>query len=358
MGKFGVRRVPYTIYAFDNEFAAATGSNVNSGVAGPNTSTFDYPPTATRNLVITSQQGDPTPEVFSVGDTYDISWTGMGGGGDLQNVTVIRSDPISYEGQDGHAVVFEGTDQNGDTVQLVWSPRIDLEDWYFDNFNNGQSPGFYTTDQDPANEYSYVCFVAGTRIAVPGGGVPVEDLKPSDLVLALDHGPQPLRWIGKRTIGGRYGMAPVTFAPETLGNARPLSVSPQHRILSESWQTELLFGHDQVLLPARAFVGQPGVTQDPVDRVTYVHLLFDRHEIVLADDVSCESLLLGEMALHALRPPDDGGTAETGARFPEVLEMHDRHGMKAARPVLKMQEAAVLLGRRPAPVLTPPEHVL
>lgn len=192
---------------------------------------------------------------------------------------------------------------------------------------------------------------------MPGGVVPVEGLKPNDLVLTPDHGPQPLRWIGQRNISGRYAMAPVTFAPETLGNAQPLCVSPQHRILSDTWRTELLFGHDQVLLPARAFVGQPGVTQDPVDRVTYVHLLFDRHEIVLADDVACESLLLGEMALNTLRPPDDDGTAETGALFPDVLEMYDRQGMKAARPVLKMQEAAVLLGRRPAPSLIPPEHV-
>lgn len=301
--------MPYTIYALDNEFAVATGSNVNSNTNGENTSTFDYPPTATNDLIITSQEGDPTPEVFSVGDTYDVSWGGMGGGGDYQNFTVIRSDPVSYEGQDGHAVVFEGTDDNGDTVQLVWSPGIDLEDWYFDNFNNGQSPGFYTADQDPANEYSYVCFVAGTHIAVPGGVVRVEDLKQGDLVLTLDHGPQPLRWIGERTVSGRYAMAPVTFAPDTMGNTQPLRVSPQHRILTTTWQGELLFGHDELLVPARAFVGQPGVTQDPVDRVTYVHLLFDRHQIVLAEDIACESLFLGEISMNLLRPPEDHATA-------------------------------------------------
>lgn len=34
-----------TIEAIDSQFAAATGSNVNSG---PGTSQFDYPPTSTQ----------------------------------------------------------------------------------------------------------------------------------------------------------------------------------------------------------------------------------------------------------------------------------------------------------------------
>ncbi|MBU2992913.1 Hint domain-containing protein [Octadecabacter sp. 1_MG-2023] len=345
----------YTIYASDNEFAASTGDNVNSGAG---ISTFDYPPTATKNLTISSYDGDDSPTVFSVGDTYEISWTGMGGGQDPIQFSVIRSDPISYEGQDGHAVVFEGTDEDGDPVHLVWSPGIDLEDWYFDNFSGGESPGFYTTDQNAAEQYQYVCFVKGTHIATPGGITRVEHLKAGDLVLTLDHGPQPLRWIGQRKISGRYAMAPVVFEPEALGNALPLCVSPQHRILTQSWKAELMFGHDEVLLPARAFVGQPGVTQTPVDRVTYVHLLFDRHEIVLAEDVACESLLLGEMSMNVLRAPSDDATAEAGALFPDVLSMVDLHGMKAARPVLRMKEAQAMMEHIPPPVMRPLECLL
>lgn len=336
--------MPYTINALDNEFAVATGSNVNSG---PDRSTFDFPPSSSTNLVITSQEGDTTPNVFSVGDTYDLSWSGNM----LQDATVIRSDPVSYNGDNGHAVVFEGTNGSGETVQVVWAPDFDLQTWYSDNYDPDNPPGFYTSDVNPAAEYQYVCFAAGTRIAVPGGDRAVEDLNLGDLVLTLDHGPQPLRWIGQRSVGGRAAMAPVTFAPDTLGNARPLRVSPQHRILTQSWKVEMLFGHDQMLLPARAFVGQPGVTQTPIDRVDYVHLLFDRHEIVLAEEVACESLLLGKMALDVLRPPEDDATAEAGLLFPEVLQMHKRHGMKAARPVLKMREASAFLQHVPPPPL-------
>ena len=350
--------MPYTIYALDNEFGASTGDNVNSNTSGSNTSTFDYPPTATKNLLIESTEGDTSPEVFSVGDTYILSWTGMGGGSDPIELTVIRSDAISYEGQDGHAIVFDGTDAGGEPVQIVWSPGVDLEDWYFDNFNNGQSPGFYTTDQDASSEYSYVCFVAGTQIAVPSGCRAIEDLRAGDFVLTLDRGAQPLRWVGQRTIGGRYAMAPIRFEVGAVENETPLLVSPQHRLLTQSVNAELMFGEEQVLLPARAFVGLPGVTQQPIDRVTYVHLLFDRHEIVLAEDVACESLLLGPVSLESLRPPEDAGTAEAGALFPEVFNQVDLIGMKAARPVLKMREAQALLHHIAPPPNMPPAYLL
>jgi hypothetical protein len=40
-----------------------------------------------------------------------------------------------------------------------------------------------------------VCFVAGTLIATPSGAVPVERLRPGDLVATWDEGAQPVRWV-------------------------------------------------------------------------------------------------------------------------------------------------------------------
>lgn len=50
-----------TFTALDNEFAAATGANVNSNAGGPNTSTFDCPPIGAADLVISSHAGDTDP---------------------------------------------------------------------------------------------------------------------------------------------------------------------------------------------------------------------------------------------------------------------------------------------------------
>ncbi|MBL4556858.1 MAG: Hint domain-containing protein [Rhodobacteraceae bacterium] len=44
-----------------------------------------------------------------------------------------------------------------------------------------------------------VCFVAGTLIATPAGAVPVEGLRPGDLVETWDQGAQPVRWVTSTT---------------------------------------------------------------------------------------------------------------------------------------------------------------
>lgn len=60
-------------------------------------------------------------------------------------------------------------------------------------------------------------FVAGTRIAVPGGERPVETLRPGDLVLTRDHGPQPARRTGARHVAALGPLArPVLRRAETL----------------------------------------------------------------------------------------------------------------------------------------------
>jgi hypothetical protein len=176
------------INAVNNEFASASGSNVN---ATPEYSYFDHPPDATTDLVITSNPGDPTPNEFGVGDTYDLSWSDAGNGRSIEDATVIRSD---YVGPGQGAVVFDGTDSaTGDPVQIVWSPGLDLENWYWTNGGGPSTPnGFYTSDRNSAATYQTVCFAEGTLIDTPMGPRAVEDLTPDDPVSTLDHGAQPV----------------------------------------------------------------------------------------------------------------------------------------------------------------------
>ena len=44
------------------------------------------------------------------------------------------------------------------------------------------------------------CFAPGTLIWTDRGDVSVERLRPGDRILTADHGPQPLRWIGRREV--------------------------------------------------------------------------------------------------------------------------------------------------------------
>lgn len=311
--------------AEDNEFAASTGANVNSGSG---TSTFDYPPNSTKELIITSKEGDDDPRLFEVGDTYDISYGGMGGGTTLEDAVVIRSDAVPG----GGAIVFEGTDARGDLVQIVWSPGFDLEQWYWDNFEKGQSPGFYTTDQQPMYNYEYICFDAGTQIAIPGGTCPAGDLRPGQLVNTVDAGPQPILWVGSRRSAARGKAAPVLFAAHAIGNSAPLRLSQHHRVLVRSELAELLFAASEVLVPAKALANGRDVRIVPQREITYVHILLAQHHLLIAEGAACESLLWGSAADALLYD----------------LPMPEKPSQTPARPILKYYEALALTADRHA----------
>ena len=79
---------------------------------------------------------------------------------------------------------------------------------------------------------SVPCFVAGTLIRTPARRRAGRDAGPrrygSDAWMTA---PQPLRWIGSRTVPARGGLAPICIRAGTFGDHGKLLVSPQHRIL-------------------------------------------------------------------------------------------------------------------------------
>lgn len=183
-----------------------------------------------------------------------------------------------------------------------------------------------------------VCFVAGTRIATPEGWRAVETLRPGDAVLTRDHGAQPLRWRGGGGVAVEGADLPICIAPGVLGNRRALRVSPLHRLVLSGPMVELLFGEAEVLAAAKDLLGLPGITQDREPaRVGYYHLLFDRHEIVLAEGAAAESLHPGPLALADL--PRRSRAALEAVFLPWELERLGRQ--QSARPILKAHEARV-----------------
>lgn len=192
--------------------------------------------------------------------------------------------------------------------------------------------------QFPVGSFGPPCFVAGSRIAVPGGLRRVEDLVPGDLVLTRDHGPRPIRWTGRRSVPGVGAFAPVRITAGALGDHGMLSVSPQHRILLQDWRAQLFFGEDEVLCPAHLLVDGNRIQRAPCARVTYVHVMFDSHEIVEAEGLASESFLIGEYLCHETSALN----AEILALFPELGGKMPR--MTAARRLLRGHEAGLLCG--------------
>lgn len=185
------------------------------------------------------------------------------------------------------------------------------------------------------------CFTHGTLIDTPDGPRLIEDLAPGDLVTTLDNGSQPLRWIGTRAVSAaemqaRPELQPIRFETGAHGNQRPLLVSPQHRMLLGDWRAEVYFGEDQVLVAAKSMENDTTIRAViPEAGVVYCHLLFDRHEVILAEGALSESFHPGEAGLGSL---DAKQRQEIAALFPHLTVERRR----AAFPIVKPSEARAL----------------
>lgn len=170
------------------------------------------------------------------------------------------------------------------------------------------------------------CFTAGTLILTNDGLVPVEELKVGDLVMTVDRGLQPIRWVGRRkltaaTLAEKPQLRPIRIAAGALGKNIPendLIVSPQHRILVRSKVALRIFDTMEVLVAAKQLLQVDGVdiATDLIE-ADYLHLLFDHHEVVLSNGAETESLYTGPEALKSVGLK---AKEEIFSIFPELAE--------------------------------------
>lgn len=182
----------------------------------------------------------------------------------------------------------------------------------------------------------FVCFAAGTRIETAKGPVAVECLKAGDLIQTLDHGLQPLRWIGSRVVGAVGNQAPVRILRGTLGNSRDLVVSQQHRILMDGNVTPCAEGYRSYFLPAKKLVDGHRIRLEEGGTVAYFHLLLDRHEVILSEDCPTESFYLGEQGWKML-PEQSRNEILRIFPAPEFTEDGGSSYGPLARPVGKLK---------------------
>ena len=192
-----------------------------------------------------------------------------------------------------------------------------------------------------------ICFTPGTLIATVRGEVPVEELRPDDRVITRDNGMQDLRWIGSRRLSQNELMLapqlrPVRIRAGAFGRGLPsrdLVVSPSHRMLIRSDRASLLYEESEVLIAAKHLVGVPGVERVDDTSVTYMHLLFDQHEVILANGVWTESFQPGDYSMKGL---GDDQRNEIFYLFPELKSAGALDTYGAARRSLKKHEVKVL----------------
>ena len=176
-----------------------------------------------------------------------------------------------------------------------------------------------------------VSFARGTMITLASGEQRrIEFLTQGDRILTRDHGPQPLRLLAQATLRAVGAFAPVVITRGTLGNESDLIVSQHHRMFlyqraptSGITTAELLVQAKHLVDGERVYLRQGGF-------VDYFSLVFDRHEIVYAEGIPAESLMVNEATLSGL-PAELA--EEVKARFPGLR--HNQHfGTEARRETL------------------------
>ncbi|MCX7565815.1 choice-of-anchor L domain-containing protein [Sulfitobacter sp. F26169L] len=265
--------------------------------------------------------------------TLDVLSNDLNGGPGTMTITHINGQPVTV----GTAITLPTGQQvtlNADgTFNVVGDG--DEEDFNFTyTIDNGTD-----TDVGFVNATSVPCFVAGTLIATPHGDRRAETLLPGELVMTKDEGAQPLRWVGTRNVPAIGDFAPIHIRANTIGQHRDLLVSPLHRVLIKDNLAELLFGEAEVLVAARDLVNDHSITRREGGEVTYVHLLFDRHQVVFSEGLETESFLPGPQTACSF---EADAVKEIYSIFPELDPDTGTGYPTAARLTLKRYEAELL----------------
>lgn len=199
------------------------------------------------------------------------------------------------------------------------------------NVNSGQTSG-------------PVCLTSGSFVQTPGGPVLIDSLRAGDLVSTLDDGAQPILWISKRELSpAQLVMSPqhrpVLIAKDTWGATRNTLVSPQHCVLVRP----------DLLMPAKKLIdvrcSRARVARG-IWRVTYIHLLFQRHQVIWVNGMPSESLYPGPQGFKEM---DAKQRAELLTFFPKIRLCRDK-----ADTADIYGPTARLIERRPTPALGRP----
>ncbi|MFK7838023.1 MAG: Hint domain-containing protein [Sulfitobacter sp.] len=327
----------------------------------------------TDNVEAQSTEGYIAPTgVDSDGDGLDNAYEGTGNEGltpvdtdgtGLADYLDLDSDDDGINDVDeaGHGLTQAAIDASGDAdgdgiadvvddvagwdvndADIDGAGNFTLSDTDGDTAADGSNATSLTTNFDFRD--AIPCFTKGALILTPQGERPIETLRIGDMVITQDHGPQPIRWLGSRTVLGVGNFAPIrieAWALEDLTSA--LLVSPQHKFLVTGYQAELLFGTPEVLISAKHLVNGSNIRQVHRQTVTYLHLMFDQHEVIYANGTATESFHAGDMGISSV---SDSSREEMFQLFPELRLNSGVHG-RTARLCLKGYEAYVLAKTSP-----------
>ena len=299
-----------------------------------------------------SLDGGEGDDQIEGGDGQD---TITSGGGDDRAEGGQGSDLFNFTSGGDHTIVG-GEDADGTDVDVLNLSGLDRSQYTLTKtgpesgtieFRDAEGNVTGTTTYSEIEEV-VICFTPGTTIATRRGEIPVQQIKVGDLVVTRDNGLQPVRWVGRRNLGRDNllrtpGFNPVRIKAGAFGEGVPqrdMMVSPNHRMLVASETAEVMFSEREVLVAAKHLVGLDGVDTVTPDKVSYIHMLFDNHEVVFADGTWAESFQPGA---HSMAGIQSEQRSEILSLFPELDAADGMSNFVAARRSLRAHEAQLLV---------------
>lgn len=188
-----------------------------------------------------------------------------------------------------------------------------------------------------AGRIDVACFTPGTLIATPTGEKAIETLREGDGVLTRDNGIQEICWIGQRVLSWAAltqnpHIKPILIRKDALGPGQPdhdMQLSPNHRVLLAGSANSNGIGETEILTPVKYLVNDRTILSVEAMGVTYFHLMFDHHQVILSNGAWSESFQPGDFALRSV---GNAQRLEILEIFPELQTSEGIERYLAARP--------------------------
>lgn len=308
--------------------------------------------------------GGVDDDVIAGGDGDDIAFGGQGddvleggagsdelSGGEGADELFGGQNSDIFIGGNGGDVVVGGEDADGTDIDVLdlTDSNVDRIEFIDDDpeagtvfFNDGSTMTFSEI------ENVIPCFTPDTMIATPRGERRVQDLQVGDRVITRDNGIQQIAWVGHKPMSGTQlvqnpHLQPVLIKRGALGHGLPerdMMVSPNHRMLVSNDKTQLYFEESEVLASAKHMIGANGIHPVNVMHTTYIHFMFERHEVVLSNGAWTESFQPGDYSLKGLGNEQRNEIFEL---FPDLATKEGLEGYQSARKSLKKHETKLIL---------------
>jgi len=255
----------------------------------------------------------------TVQDGLDSGNTVFALGGALTDGVILAETQTVRQTDAGNVVINNNASADGSTGNI--SLRFDEETGDGESSHGDEIVGIVGFEDG-----LILCLTSGTNVTTKTGPCPAGALQQGEQVLLLDGTYAPVCGVFKRRLShaelqGNPKLIPVRISKGALGEGLPvrdLLVSRQHRMLVRSAIAQRMFGEGEVLVAAIKLTVLPDIFVDEgTGDVEYVHLLFDKHQIIFAEGAPTESLFPGPEAMKVL--PKDA-LEEMQALFPQLVD--------------------------------------